>query len=149
MYSQKSRVFTFKLGFLTSFVIVGQLLGFGVFAVTGGILVDSTKSPWSHSVLHLIAGAPGGISSCSGTLIGPSVVLTAGHCLINFQGKSLYAAPVNEKTGAMTPEGIPVLMLRSSDNRTKTFAIDYKIHPKYKELGPGNVQGDIGLIRLT
>lgn len=59
----------------------------GIGAVDPRTTVDQTAMPW-RAVGRLKAGG----SSCTGALVGPSLLLTAAHCVFNSQSREFFAA---------------------------------------------------------
>ena len=49
-------------------------------------VIDSTDYPW-HSIGRVNRAGYKSVSSCTGTLIAPNLVLTAAHCIVNLKTK--------------------------------------------------------------
>lgn len=109
-------------------------------AVTDGEL-DGNLHPHVVLILMEVDGAP--LSRCSGTLISPTIVLTAGHCVSNYPD-----------AGAVT--GIRVFTEADVDGGNNNYpfagsnsveAAEWAAHPLY-ETAPFFVH-DVGIIRLA
>nr|WP_319382549.1 trypsin-like peptidase domain-containing protein [uncultured Roseibium sp.] len=54
-------------------------------------VIDSTDYPW-HSIGRVNRAGYKSVSSCTGTLIAPNLVLTAAHCIVNSKTKKMLPA---------------------------------------------------------
>ncbi len=85
--------------------VVGILAGLGGFVACGrgqggGISVTASSNPASVT-LDLKDGSGQHVGSCSGTLVSPTAVLTAGHCVVAAQGWSVQTADGQTANGAL------------------------------------------------
>jgi V8-like Glu-specific endopeptidase len=100
--------------------------------------IDTSKFPL-NTVVHLCRDFPGRpCSGCSGTLIGPDTVLTAGHCLWNLSLKR-------------APDAIRVAPGRTGRNSLPfgTYTAAHYWVPKGFIDGPDRAIWDFGVIKLS
>lgn len=100
--------------------------------------VDTDRFPW-NTICHLCRAYPGNpCAGCSGTLIAPDIVLTAGHCLwsLRFKGppKSIHVAP-----GRVDRDTLPFGSITSARLWVPRGFID----------GPDRTIWDFGVIHLS
>ncbi len=111
-------------------------------AITDGEL-DGDGHPHVVLVLMEVGGAPA--FRCSGTLISPTVVLTAGHCTNNFPGSPYTGMRVftesDVESGIGTTNNYPF----AGPNAVE--AVEWAAHPAY-ETAPFYFN-DVGVIRLA
>ena len=93
-----------------------------------------------HGAVVMVWIAGGGV--CTGTLVAPNVVLTAGHCVAS-PVEAVYfgtGAPLTSTEWSAAPtEGA---------NRRRVGVIDQLHHPSYQPGSCPNVTFDVGLLRL-
>ena len=93
-----------------------------------------------HGAVVMVWIAGGGV--CTGTLVAPNVVLTAGHC-VSSPVEAVYfgtGAPLTSTEWSAAPtEGA---------NRRRVGVIDQLHHPSYQPGSCPNVTFDVGLLRL-
>lgn len=106
-------------------------------SIVGGSSAPSEEWPWAAFILA--ADAKGEGFSCTGTVIAPTLVLTAGHCIEDIV------------TGKKTPLGQYVVVTGSSDVRDATLRQLSRV--KRSIVYPGfnrfKVHGDAGLLVLA
>ena len=70
-------------------------------------VTDTAEYPWRAIAYLELYGELGSLGSCTGTFIGPDVVLTAAHCLYDYDSSSWteHIAVVPGKNGAYEPYG--------------------------------------------
>lgn len=95
---------------------------------------DTTVGPYRY-ICHLEYSGPGYVALGSGTLIGPSTVLTAGHCIRDEHGNLL------------TPSKMAVMPGRNGAIKPYGTARAAKFIPFTAK--PGAPSTDIGIIQLT
>jgi secreted trypsin-like serine protease len=106
-------------------------------SIVGGTTAVSEEWPWAAFILA--ADAKGEGFSCTGTVISPSLVLTAGHCVEDIE------------TGRKTPPGQYVVVTGSSDIRNSALRQVSRvsrtiINPNFNRF---KVHGDAGLLVLA
>ena len=74
---------------------------------------------------------------CSGTLVADDVVVTAGHCMVNFKGANASPKKASE---------VLVWFGQNSDTGTNATVSEVRIHPSFN---PFTLANDIALVRLT
>lgn len=102
-----------KIKILTGYLLVLPLLFFSSFdrssASYGGS--SATDNPWTVGITIVTAG---GYGSCSGTLVSQSVVITAGHCVIDSNGNLSQKVYVNLPKTYFDPSSITGSKIRAS-----------------------------------
>jgi secreted trypsin-like serine protease len=106
-------------------------------SIVGGTTALSEEWPWAAFILA--ASAKGEGFSCSGTVISPNLILTAGHCVEDIE------------TGKKTPAGQYVVVTGSSDIRDAALRQVSKVsrtivNPNFNRF---KVHGDAGLLVLA
>jgi secreted trypsin-like serine protease len=106
-------------------------------SIIGGTTALSEEWPWAAFILA--ADAKGEGFSCSGTVIAPNLVLTAGHCVEDIE------------TGKKTPPAQYVVVTGSSDIRDAALRQVSKVSRTiiYPTFNRFKVHGDAGLLVLT
>jgi hypothetical protein len=128
---------------LTTVLVVTLALAGSALAITGGTK-DDTNIHDNVGIVVLRIG-PGGIL-CSGTLIAPKVVLTAGHCTEAFQDFiDSGVTTIDQLSVNFLPVNVP-----SPVGTLGNLAVDRIItHPNYRFQSPmSSEQTDIGLVIL-
>jgi secreted trypsin-like serine protease len=94
---------------------------------------------WGWTVAVVFHGEPNAVDGqfCSGTLVAPTIVVTAAHCLVNDKtGEPMAAARVDVITGRID--------LKASGGQ-RIVAADLRIHPDWKKQD----SADVGVIVLS
>lgn len=106
-------------------------------SIVGGTAAASEEWPWAAFILA--ADAKGEGFSCTGTVIAPTLVLTAGHCIEDII------------TGRKTPVGQYVVVTGSRDVRDSTLRQVSRVSRSiaYPNFNRFKVHGDAGLLVLT
>lgn len=106
-------------------------------SIVGGSTALSEEWPWAAFILA--ADAKGEGFSCSGTVIAPNLILTAGHCVEDIE------------TGKKTPPAQYVVVTGSSDIRDAALRQVSKVSRTiiYPTFNRFKVHGDAGLLVLT
>jgi secreted trypsin-like serine protease len=106
-------------------------------SIVGGSTALSEEWPWAAFILA--ADAKGEGFSCSGTVIAPNLVLTAGHCVEDIE------------TGKKTPAAQYVVVTGSSDIRDAALRQVSKVSRTiiYPTFNRFKVHGDAGLLVLS
>jgi secreted trypsin-like serine protease len=105
-------------------------------SVIGGHSASAAEFP---SMAYLEGESATGRYSCSGTVVAPRVVLTAGHCVEDIaSGEITPAASIAVATGIENLENIP----SSSISRVSQAVV-------FPEFDPAKLTGDAGLLILT
>jgi len=106
-------------------------------SIVGGTTALSEEWPWAAFILA--ADAKGEGFSCSGTVISPDLILTAGHCVEDIE------------TGKKTPPAQYVVVTGSSDIRDSTLRQVSKVSRTiiYPTFNRFKVHGDAGLLVLA
>jgi trypsin len=105
-------------------------------SIVGGTAAASEEWPWAAFILA--ADAKGEGFSCTGSVIAPTLVLTAGHCVEDIL------------TGKKTPLGQYVVVTGSSDVRNSTLRQLSRVRRSivYPGFNRFKVHGDAGLLVL-
>jgi secreted trypsin-like serine protease len=105
-------------------------------SIIGGTTATSEEWPWTAFILA--ANAKGEGFSCTGTVIAPTLVLTAGHCVEDIV------------TGKKTPPSEYVVVTGSSDVRDSTVRQLAKVSRTivYPHFNRFKVHGDAGILVL-
>ena len=112
------------------------------FAITGGTVDDTGEHPNVGIVVLRVPGR--GIRICSGTLIHPRVVLTAGHCVAAFQGNFVSGtSDISLLSVNFVSPHVPGPV--GGDNREVVAIV---LHPKFDSRLIPNGGTDIGLLIL-
>jgi secreted trypsin-like serine protease len=106
-------------------------------SIVGGTTAASEEWPWAAFILA--ADAKGEGFSCTGTVIAPTLVLTAGHCVEDIV------------TGNKTPIGQYVVVTGSSDVRDPSLRQVSRVSRSivYPSFNRFKVHGDAGLLVLA
>jgi|GEM_PF-7024213 len=118
-------------------------------ALIGGPVVTTKSHPWSESVFLILIASKQGVATCTGSLIGPSLLLTAGHCVTLVQGQKLILPSKDPNTGKLQLTDLPVIIIANNDKTKGTVAVEALLHPEYLDAGNGNVRADIALLKLA
>jgi V8-like Glu-specific endopeptidase len=121
-------------------VLLFSLSG-GTSAVTDGVL-DGDGHPYVVLLLMEVNGAPA--FRCSGTLLSPTVLLTAGHCTNNFPGSPYTGMRVFTESDVEAGRGITNNYPYAGPNAVE--AVEWHAHPLY-ETAPFFVH-DVGIVIL-
>ena len=125
------------------------LICLGVGAPSAGAITNGEPDT-AHPMVGVLAadlqGDPAGLQfGCSGTLIAPTVFLTAGHCLVDLGGVEpsrvwvTFDDQVNPVWDAFPPR------LTGGVWRS---AVSYALHPAYRQ-NAIDAYNDVGIVRLT
>jgi secreted trypsin-like serine protease len=106
-------------------------------SIIGGSTAHSEEWPWAAFILAVNAKGEG--FSCSGTVIAPNLVLTAGHCVEDIE------------TGKKTPPAQYAVTTGSSDTRKGALRQVSKVRRTiiYPTFNRFKVHGDAGLLVLA
>jgi hypothetical protein len=110
-------------------------------AITGGDLCDVDDFPNVGMMGVSVNGEP--VGSCSGTLIAPTVVLTAGHCVEYILSREQLLPP-----GAVTVKFFFELVVDPVSPPAGIEVEDYFTHPLYY-WGPQSNPYDVGMLILS
>lgn len=106
-------------------------------SIVGGTKVSATD-PITSSTVALVT--PKGKSFCTGSLIGPKLVVTASHCLVDYDDELTVAFGTVAKSGSIKPENLRVASKFFVHEDYNTDAMD--------EEDPTNAPNDIALVHL-
>jgi glutamyl endopeptidase len=102
---------------------------------------DTSQSPWS-AVCHIERDyGDGRLTGCTAFLVGPTTLLTAGHCLMSPM-RHLLKIPSRPKRIRITPGRANV----ASNPFGSQWAASWHVHPRYAKRP--NALHDVGVIRL-
>jgi secreted trypsin-like serine protease len=106
-------------------------------SIVGGTAASSEEWPWAAFILAVDAKGEG--FSCSGTVVAPTLVLTAGHCVEDIV------------TGKKTPANQYVVVTGSSDVRDTTTRQVSRVSRTiiYPHFNRFKVHGDAGMLVLS
>lgn len=118
--------------------------------------VDLTQDVLARGVPHLLIYPSGDTErSCTGTLIGDQVILTAAHCVEDLEKRLLKPMPLailNQGDDAITQFGyknFPVVAAQSvAAADAEILAVEVAIHPNFLVIG-NTLDSDVALIRLA
>ncbi len=124
--------------------------------IVGGQTVNLKDTRFAAAVLRLVAVERieiGGVlntrkSNCTGTLIAPNIVVTAGHCIDDLRDKKLYPMLINPRTGKAHSKGFPVMVVGRSINHDSLSVIDIAVPPGFRSKN-GLSSPDIALLKLN
>jgi hypothetical protein len=127
-HTDRSRRFSRCAGFTTALIFGVLIAGTPAWAVVGG---DPAEGAIGQSLVMVLAEGGG---ACSGVVVAPRVVLTAGHCLSRRKQIRIYAPSPD------APAGAPHLIAPSAS----------AVHPGYvpNAAGTRHRSVDLALIRL-
>jgi Trypsin len=110
-------------------------------AVVGGHSIPIRSAPWTVA----IRVSSSLIVNCTGSIIGPSTVVTAAHCMYDANGALLRSAELTVTAGVSN-----YLDPRSHDAEQDRHVRSFRVHPGFR---PDGVQGepadDIAVLRLS
>lgn len=104
--------------------------------IVGGANADNGEYPF---MVRLLISGPGGSFGCGGSLVAPSFVMTAAHCITN-----------TSRTGISQPQDLTVIINRRdlSTAGGETHAVSEVIrHPDYNTQ-TGELDHDVAILRL-
>jgi secreted trypsin-like serine protease len=106
-------------------------------SIVGGTTATTEEWPWTAFILALDSKDMG--FGCTGTVVAPTLVLTAGHCIQDIV------------TGRRTPPSRYIVVTGSSDIRDKTVRQVSKVQRAlpYPGFNPFKLHGDAGLLVLA
>jgi len=106
-------------------------------SIVGGTKVSATD-PVTSSTVALVT--PAGKSFCTGSLIGPKLVVTATHCLVGYEDKVLVAFGTIAKNGSVKADNLRTASKFFLHEEYDTDAMDQDV--------PTKAPNDIALIHL-
>lgn len=124
-------------------ILIAGMIGLSVVpaqAITGGSTVSASQYPYTAEVI--VKTGTFSTSYCTGTLIGPRWVITAAHCVVNFQTGDRYA-----------PSAFKVSVGNEKSNWNSTAIAVNRVerHPNYpSHLGDAQAwPADVALLQLV
>lgn len=106
--------------------------------ITNGFETQPGDFPWHVAIFHRLRRAS--ISyKCGGTIINPTTILTAGHCVFDSSGRKILGERVVVQLGRhqlYTPEA----------NMQEFQVYQIKLHPEYQ---PSLLENDIAILKLA
>ena len=125
-------------------VVVAALVGASwaspTLAVDGGTAISVQAAPWA---VYVEVDAGSSAYTCSGSIVGPSEVVTAAHCMYPGSDQPAQPSQVNVTAG-VSNVGTPT----STDVPQQVGVSSIRIHPDY-QAGTGAIPDDIAVLDLA
>jgi hypothetical protein len=135
---------------LTALTTAGMLAPGTAGAITGG--TEDTANRYS-SVGLLVSYSDEGRYRCSGTLVTPTVVLTAGHCTSGTDGRTLVTfdpdiARTSAESGNVPTAAAPATGYTAAEAPAGWYAGTAATHPQYSDFTDMDTWNDVGVVVL-
>jgi hypothetical protein len=109
--------------------------------IIGGTTIEIQQAPWQVEIEQESRGRT--ISSCGGSIIGPTQILTAAHCVF-----SIFGSPASPSAMVVRAGISNSFAPHATDAEQRSAVASYRIHPGYVHVETGS-QDDVAVVTLV